>query len=350
MVEARRFRPQQYALAAALLGITLPCLAQLKTSPVIAAADRTNGTRTLAALKPLKIGVSGSMVEVLDDQGSVVVRGVQVSTDGYFLTKASEVPAGDKLKVRWSDQTTLEARRVHEDRALDLLLAHAAKTGVAAPFAPSENLQPGQWVTAATLASDSRDSDLRLGAISAHRRAIYGRGAGLGVRMEDDDAADNVIIVDLASDGPARTAGLQQGDRLLTLDGQSVTSTRVLRQVMSDLSPGQEVKVKYRRGPKENECTVRLASLDRLDKNFDGEDYGNGGVSVRTDGFPMVIQHAMPLTPADMGGGLYDLQGNAVGINIARADRVTTFALPTESFWTKAQEWMSTDRLAAQKK
>ena len=41
-----------------------------------------------------------------------------------------------------------------------------------------------------------------------------------------------------------------------------------------------------------------------------------------------VIQHELPLTPQAMGGPLVNLQGKAMGINIARADRVTTFTLP----------------------
>ena len=104
------------------------------------------------------------------------------------------------------------------------------------------------------------------------------------------------------------------------------------------------VMVRFRRGLKEKACQVRLASLSRVVSNFTGEDYGNGGVSLRTDGFPMVLEHATPLTPADMGGALYDLQGNAVGINISRVDRVTTFALPANQFWTKVQDWISHHR------
>ena len=47
-------------------------------------------------------------------------------------------------------------------------------------------------------------------------------------------------------------------------------------------------------------------------------------------GFTDAIQHELPLPPDAMGGPLVDLEGKAVGINIARSDRVTTFALPSE--------------------
>ena len=35
---------------------------------------------------------------------------------------------------------------------------------------------------------------------------------------------------------------------------------------------------------------------------------------------------------------------NSMGINIARVDRVTTFALPVEAFWSETQQWIHADR------
>mgnify|MGYP001297124158 CR=1 FL=1 len=52
----------------------------------------------------------------------------------------------------------------------------------------------------------------------------------------------------------------------------------------------------------------------------------------------------MPVGPADMGGPLLDLDGHVLGLNIARVDRVTTFALPRDAFWSRVQGWMLQDR------
>ena len=81
-----------------------------------------------------------------------------------------------------------------------------------------------------------------------------------------------------------------------------------------------------------------------LDRVALSGNYANGGVSIRTDNFQEIIQHDIPLGPADMGGPLLNLLGQAVGINIARVDRVTTFALPTEVFWPSVQQWIADDR------
>jgi S1-C subfamily serine protease len=89
---------------------------------------------------------------------------------------------------------------------------------------------------------------------------------------------------------------------------------------------------------------VRLASRSKILQNWEGEDFANGGISIRTDNFPQVIQHDIPLSPLDMGSPLLDLAGNPLGINIARVDRVTTFALPAEIFWKEIQPLIEADR------
>ena len=50
----------------------------------------------------------------------------------------------------------------------------------------------------------------------------------------------------------------------------------------------------------------------------------------RRTGFPAIIQHDMVLKPIDCGGPLVDLDGNVLGINIARAGRVESWALPPD--------------------
>ena len=54
----------------------------------------------------------------------------------------------------------------------------------------------------------------------------------------------------------------------------------------------------------------------------------SGPVSKRKDNFTMVLQHDLPLAKEAMGGPLFDLDGHCIGFNIARVDRVTTYALP----------------------
>ena len=55
----------------------------------------------------------------------------------------------------------------------------------------------------------------------------------------------------------------------------------------------------------------------------------SGPVSKRKDNFPLILQHDL-LAKEAMGGPIFNLKGECVGINIARVDRVTVFTLPAE--------------------
>jgi serine protease Do len=53
-----------------------------------------------------------------------------------------------------------------------------------------------------------------------------------------------------------------------------------------------------------------------------------GKLSDRRSGFPLALQHDTVLRPNLCGGPVVDLDGKTIGINIARAGRVASYALP----------------------
>lgn len=65
-------------------------------------------------------------------------------------------------------------------------------------------------------------------------------------------------IESLKDDGPAAKAGLKPGDIILEFDGKQVRTKEALRIVLFGKSPGDEVKVKVRRGDQELELSVTL--------------------------------------------------------------------------------------------
>jgi S1-C subfamily serine protease len=54
----------------------------------------------------------------------------------------------------------------------------------------------------------------------------------------------------------------------------------------------------------------------------------NGEISSRSTGFQNVLQHDSVIAPHQCGGPIVDVYGNAVGLNIARAGRVCSYAIP----------------------
>ncbi len=274
--------------------------------------------------------------------GDPVSSGILATSDGYFLTKASETPKWDELHFRTFGGAEVKTREVRRDASLDLVLGQvidAQKTTVTR-WGESKSIALGQWL----LAAKDAGKEVRFGVMSATRRAIKGNGAAMGVYMEDAKDNKGVRIVDVGTDSPAESAGLQKDDILVAIGGQIIEVRDHVKEAIASLQPGEEIEIRYRRKGKEAKCTVRLASKTKIESNWSGEDYANGGISIRTDSFPEVIQHDIPLGPADMGGPLLNLMGQVIGINIARVDRITTFALPVESFWPEVQKWIEADR------
>lgn len=308
----------------------------------LAEEEMTNGSHTLVPLADLEGQMMCSTAVLLDAKGKPTATATWVGEDGYFITKASEVPRLEKCTVKWGLAPPAQVREIRRDTQHDVVLAQAIHVqGVrAVNFSPSKELTFGQWIVA-----PSRGQMLKIGVISAQRRTIKGFGAAIGIRMDDHPKdSHGVRIIGVAEDSPAATAGLRADDVMLELAGEKVREYRRVNEIISKRQPGEEIAIKVKRGAKEDLLHVRLASRTKVMSNWDGEDFANGGISIRTDNFTEVLQHDLPLNPIDMGGPLMDLEGRAVGINIARVDRVTTFALPSEIFWPMVQKWIQADR------
>lgn len=285
---------------------------------------------------------AASVIQIDKPDGKPVAKGVLVSPDGYFLTKASETPKLSAVTVHLPDGSVAKTREVRRDSRFDLVLCQCLNvSGLAAvKWNESKSIALGQWL----LAPAQSGKEARLGVVSARRRSIGGGGAAIGIRMDEQYEEPGARIADIAEDSPAAAAGLKKNDVLISIAGDVVEKYKSVSETIRSREPGDEVEIQYRRGDKTSKCTVRLASRNRVVTNWTGEDYANGGISIRTDNFPEIIQHEIPLGPADMGGPVLNLLGQTIGINIARVDRVTTFALPMEVFWPSVQQWIEEDR------
>lgn len=321
----------------------------------------TNGPEVRRALNELASQTESSSGWLELASKKPVAAVTFVGQEGYFLTKASEVTRMERCFLRTGrDSQRLSVREVRRDVKLDLALGQVVDPDPTLTFppvkwSPATAAGLGTWICSpcATWSSDSPNahySELRLGVVSAASRAIPGEGAALGIRMATpgDESVPNadkgVVILGVAAESPAQAAGLKRGDVLIEVAGTTVASFTQVNDLVKKRQPGDEIAIKLLREGKEVRKRLRLASRSRVIANWDGDDYANGGISIRTDQFPKIIQHDLPLNPHDMGGPVYNLQGETIAINIARADRISTFALPTELFREKLEEWLAADR------
>ena len=171
---------------------------------------------------------------------------------------------------------------------------------------------------------------LFIGVISATRRPIERRPGVLGVGLDNNDDPDElgVAIDGFGPNSPAQSEGLEEGDLIIRIEDSEIRSRQDLSDEVSKFDPMDAVRVKVQRGEESIPFVVVLNYRSNVFDMVDRNQRMSGATSTRKAGFSDAIQHELPLAPGAMGGPLVDLQGNTIGVNIARADRVTTFALP----------------------
>ena len=93
-------------------------------------------------------------------------------------------------------------------------------------------------------------------------------------------------------------------------------------------------KLKITRDEKEQDLRITLGTRPGSKGGKSRSDQQNNmgsKLSERRAGFPIILQHDSVLKPTDCGGPLVNLDGQVVGINIARAGRVESYAIPSEA-------------------
>ena len=67
-----------------------------------------------------------------------------------------------------------------------------------------------------------------------------------------------VFVADVVPNSAAATAGIKRGDVISALQGKELTTPEELRSTIQRMKPGDNVRVKVKRGNKEEEFTARL--------------------------------------------------------------------------------------------
>jgi serine protease Do len=152
----------------------------------------------------------------------------------------------------------------------------------------------------------------------------------LGVALADEsDGGAKVAAVEPKS--AADKAGLQKDDLVLSVAGRKIVDAESLVNAIGRFKPGDVVRIKIKRGDETKELTATLGKRPRggLSRS-EIQNTMSGALSNRRGGFPIILQHDTVLRPRECGGPLVDLDGKVVGINIARAGRVESYAIPAE--------------------
>ncbi len=255
----------------------------------------------------------------------IACLGCVVDADGYVLTKASELQG--KLTIKLSDNRLFDAKLIGVHRASDLAMLKIEQQGLSPITWRDASDVPTVGSILATAGVET--IPVAIGVVSVQPRFIAAPSGVLGVMLADVDGFAKVQEV-MAGSG-AEKAGVKNGDFITEVNGSEVANREKLVEKVRQFQPGDKVTLKVKRGEEKLDI---IATLMARPSSPDGDrkDFQNmlgGPLSERREGFELALQHDTVLSPQECGGPIVDLDGRAVGINIARAGRVNSYALPT---------------------
>ncbi len=289
----------------------------------LAASRRLNGSVTQKAFAEAKEAAFASTVRLVRN-GRTLALGAIVSEEGHVITKASVCIGAHKAILADGNSYAVRIRRRDKETDLVLLQLLEGKDLTPVSWAEGENPKEGSWLVCA----DPGMKKLKVGVVSAMTRPIDRVGGVIGVILgSHGEEVGGVLITEVVPHSAGAAAGLKKGDVLITVAGHKVTLREKVIELVGANDPGEVVRIEVKRGERVLSFRVTLGHRSATFEMFNRNQRMSGPVSKRKDNFPMILQHDLPMPPQAMGGPVLDVEGKTLGINVARVDRVTTYAL-----------------------
>jgi len=256
-----------------------------------------------------------------------------VHPDGFAVAKASELEERNNqaLNVLVRKGTLVPATVVETFPELDLVLLELEHE---APLtAVSWSSQPTPGAGSLIAAAGSGPDAIAIGVVSVPERVLSGEKKGfLGIGTAAHPKGVRVTVVMPRS--AAAQAGFRPGDIITHVAGSATGTPEKLIAAISGTAPGESIELRFRRGKEDLKREVELGNRaeyanDRRSPHGKMNRFGTE-VSKRASGYERVVQTDLPIEPRQCGGPVVDLDGNVIGINIARAGRILTYALPAD--------------------
>ncbi|MBX3426647.1 MAG: PDZ domain-containing protein [Pirellulales bacterium] len=294
----------------------------------------TNGPQVREAFREVVEPVVPSVVRIVCEERDVAF-GAALRTDGWILTKFTSLKGPATCVL--ADERELPAALVGFDNEYDLALLRVETNDlVPVRFARTSPLV-GSWAATVGLWRDP----VAVGIVSVPPRALPRQAGVLGVELDQFNAP---IVTKVRPDTGADKAGVRVGDRIVAVSGEA-TPTRVelIRRVRS-FSPGDEVELEILRDGQRITLVAVLkseSSLQTSGSRGDTASMTGGPLSERRFGFPRALQHDTVLRPSECGGPLVNLDGETIGLNIARSGRTESYAIDAATVQQVAQRLLA---------
>jgi S1-C subfamily serine protease len=281
-------------------------------------SSRRDSAQVLSLVRPLCEKCKTFVCNVIVDYRPVAL-GTVVGEGGWAITKHSEISPG-KLQVRLSDKRLLDAQVYASQRSEDVALLKFDAPDLKGILFDRTEPKLGSFL----VSSGANGDVLSIGVVGSQPRAVSQHGI-LGISFPRNQS--EVVVDNLLPGGGAAASGIKVGDRILKINRKPIQNGDMLRREVKELYAGEIAEIELLRGTETLNIQVQLRDESvAVESESDAKVHGNR--SSRSGGFSHVLHHDSVLQPDEIGGPILDLEGNPLGINIARANRVSSYAIP----------------------
>ena len=291
-------------------------------------ANERNHESIKGAFSTISADATRATVRISEKKKGLAL-GVIVSEDGLVITKASQVlNKEDELReviCELSDKRDFKPKLVAIEKRHDIALLQINARKLTAITWSDEPDVPGlgSWL----ITTGIRETPVSIGVVSVDLTEV--KGGVLGILLGESD--NGTFIERVMDGGGGARAGLKDGDVVTKVNDVEMKDRQMLIDTVRSHLAGEEITLEIQRG---EETIAIKAVLGRMSDLTGGrpvvQNNLGGPLSERRTGFPSVLQHDSVVQPNQCGGPVLDINGNAVGINIARAGRIKTYALPAK--------------------
>ncbi|QDO95495.1 PDZ domain-containing protein [Formosa sediminum] len=258
-----------------------------------------------------------------EDKTEVNTYGTIVSSKGYIVAKASELSKSG-LSCEQYNGVISPARLIGIDKSNDLAVLQIQSKDIIAINIPKKtDTRVGTLIGSASFKEDIKYS----GVISAPARQILPAAASQGFLGASVTFSNKIFV--LYENGAAKLAGLKRGDIIVKFDDTKIESSEDRISFLKTTQVNQKVKVTVLRegAEKEVEVTLLKENEKRIRNRHIGYDLDT---SERKYDFTQAFTHDMPIEVNETGTPVVDIKGNVIGINIAKENRTSSFAIPLD--------------------
>ncbi|WP_067149507.1 S1C family serine protease [Pseudotamlana agarivorans] len=255
------------------------------------------------------------------DNTEVTTYGTIINSKGYVVAKASELSKAG-LSCEQYNGVISPATIIRIDESNDLAVLQISSKNVVAINIPKNiDISVGKIIGAASFNVDIKYS----GIISAPVRKVLPEPPSQGFLGASVTFSNKIFV--LYDNGAAKLAGLNRGDIIIKFDDTKIESSEDRISFLKTTQVNQKIKVTVLRDgeEKEVEATLLKENEKRIRNRHIGYDLD---ISERKYDFTRAFTHDMPIEVNETGTPVVDINGDVIGINIAKENRTSSFVIP----------------------